>query len=137
MSRRAHIETLLRKAAQDELALDLLLQHGAMPEELVGFHAQQAAEKLLKAALRTVGADYPLTHRIERLMDLLAEAGSSTPSDLDELRLLTPFAVEFRYDILPSEAEATLDGHRLRGLIAQLRQWVEALSAPDAEDAEG
>ena len=130
MSQRDHIETLLRKAAQDEFALVLLLQHDAAPEELVGFHAQQATEKLLKAALRRISVAYPLTHQIERLMDLLAESGYPVPAGLDGLRHLTPFAVEYRYDVLPQEPEAALDGQQLHEWIAGLREWVMELDAP-------
>jgi len=34
------------------------------------FHRQQAAEKLLKAALSSLDLSYPLTHDLEALLDL-------------------------------------------------------------------
>ena len=46
-----HVVLLLDKAAQDEYVLDKLLSDPDAPVEVFGFHAQQAAEKLLKAIL--------------------------------------------------------------------------------------
>lgn len=63
----------------------------------VAFHAQQAAEKLLKALLVRHQIPFPKTHDIAQLLELVAQ---STPSLCDELApaaLLTPFGVEFRY----------------------------------------
>lgn len=42
---------LLAKAAEDEYVVDRLLDDNNAPDSMVGFHAQQAAEKLLKATL--------------------------------------------------------------------------------------
>jgi len=42
-------EVLLRKAKQDELAVEKLLDDGDIEDDLLGFHAQQAAEKKLPA----------------------------------------------------------------------------------------
>ena len=47
---------LLRKAMQDELVLERLVNDQDVDDDTRGFHAQQAAEKLLKAALATVGS---------------------------------------------------------------------------------
>jgi len=44
-------DVLLRKARQDELVLERLLSDSDVDDDTLGFHAQQAAEKLLKAAL--------------------------------------------------------------------------------------
>ena len=42
-------------------------------DQVFGFHAQQAAEKLLKAWLALLGEVYPLTHDLEVLLDRLQE----------------------------------------------------------------
>ena len=44
-----------RKARSDEIALDKLAGDPDVPDDLIGFHAQQALEKLLKAALAHAG----------------------------------------------------------------------------------
>jgi len=48
---REHAELLLHKAQQDEFALEKLISDPASPDEIIGFHAQQAIEKTLKAVL--------------------------------------------------------------------------------------
>jgi hypothetical protein len=52
-----HPDVLLRKAFQDELVLERLLADPDVDDDTLGFYAQQAIEKLLKAALaiRQVG----------------------------------------------------------------------------------
>jgi len=44
-------ERLRRKAAGDEEAIRALFDVSSVPDEVIGFHAQQAVEKLLKALL--------------------------------------------------------------------------------------
>lgn len=123
MPRRKHIERLLTKAAQDEYVVDRLLADDDAPVEAFGFHAQQAAEKLLKAVLVAAGAHYPRTHRLAELIDLLRAAGVQVPLEFDDVRYLTPFAVEFRYDIVPEEDETPLDKHQVSHALQALRAW--------------
>ncbi len=123
MPRRKHIETLLAKAAQDQYVLDRLLPDDRAPVEVFGFHAQQAAEKLLKAVLVASGSQYPRTHRLTELIDLLRAGGVQVPSEFDDLRDLTPFAVEFRYDITPEEDETPLDKDAVHQALLELRIW--------------
>jgi HEPN domain-containing protein len=61
------------------------------------FHAQQAAEKALKAVLLYRKIDFPLTHDIEGLIDIFDKAGIPVPSDFQSAGVLTPYAVETRY----------------------------------------
>ena len=42
---------LLRKAKQDQYAMNRLLDDPSAPDEVIGFHAQQAVEKMIKAVL--------------------------------------------------------------------------------------
>lgn len=125
MSRQRHIEVLLAKAGQDDVALRALLDHPDVAVEVFGFHAQQAAEKLLKAAIKACGADYPLTHRLTDLLDLLADLGVPVPAEFDALKELTPFAVEFRYDVLPPAVQDDLDRPVCLRRLERLRRWVE------------
>jgi HEPN domain-containing protein len=127
MPRRRHTELLLEKAAQDEGALRALLAHDDVAAEVFGFHAQQAAEKLLKAAITARGVEYPLTHRLADLLDLLAHAGVEVPDCLAAVRELTPFAVEFRYDVLPPAEHEELDRKQCYQLVLRLRAWVESV----------
>jgi len=120
-NRHRHIDVLLEKAAQDESALDALIEHGGIAPETLGFHAQQAAEKLLKAAIRAVGAEFPLTHRLSALCDILRDAGVDVPPVAEDLANLTPFAVEFRYDVMPQDGPVPLEPESCRAKLAELR----------------
>jgi len=57
-------ENFLRKADQDMLVLEKLRFDPDVAEEILGFHAQQAAEKMLKALLTYKEIEFPLTHRL-------------------------------------------------------------------------
>jgi len=41
------------------------------PDRGVGYHLEQTVEKLLKALLEEKNLDYPKTHSLDRLMDLV------------------------------------------------------------------
>ena len=133
MGHRRHVERLIEKSAQDEYVLDRLLDDEAAPIEVFGFHAHQAAEKLLKAVLVAAGVEYPRTHRVAELIDLLRAAGVVVPRTFDELRHLTPFAVKFRYDVTPETDETPLDKHSVHGLLLEVRRRAEntARTLPD------
>jgi hypothetical protein len=57
-----------RKAESDEIALDRLASDSDVPDDLIGFHAQQALEKLLKAALACAGVAPPRVHDLGKLL---------------------------------------------------------------------
>lgn len=120
------IQLMLEKVAQDEYVLDKFLTDDDAPIEIFGFHAQQAAEKLLKAILAAAGADYPRTHRLTELIDLIRSRGIQLPDTFEDVRYLTPFAVDFRYDIVPEEPEDPLDKVQIRNLLKELRSWTES-----------
>ena len=71
-------------------------------DEVFGFHAQQAAEKCLKAWIAGLGRRYPRTHDLMALLQELSVAGEETIW-LDSLVDLNPFAVEYRYQLLDSD----------------------------------
>ncbi len=59
----------LDRADADLTAVRALEKLDTVPDEIVGFHGQQAAEKLLKAVLAARGIDFPRTHSIRFLLD--------------------------------------------------------------------
>ncbi len=65
--------------------------------EQVCFHAQQAAEKALKALLLFNKIDFPLTHDLEELVDILTASKINIPAIISDVGTLTPYAVEIRY----------------------------------------
>lgn len=125
------------KAAEDEYVLDRLLEDDQAPEAMVGFHAQQAAEKLLKAALFLAGAAPPRTHNLAELTDLAVERELQLPVGVDALHWLTPYAVLYRYDGDPTDDEERLARREIRENLRRLRGWVEALLPTTSGDMEG
>jgi HEPN domain-containing protein len=88
---------LLGLAADDLTAARALVDVPSVTDAIVGFHAQQATEKALKAALAAAGRDFPFTHNIDVLRRLCGDGGIALPAALDKLDLLTPYAVAGRY----------------------------------------
>ena len=113
----------LRKAQADEALLDEVLTSGRVNDEIIGFHCQQAAEKLLKALLSESDVPFPKTHNLRFLMDLLEDAGHPLPAELANLDFLTPFGTLFRYEDIDSEEH--LDREVARDTIRALRTHVE------------
>lgn len=123
MKRREQALLLLRKAAQDEALLDQVLTSGQVSDEIIGFHCQQAAEKMAKALLSDLGVRFRKTHEIGALMSLLAEAGHPLPAQFEDLDVLTPFGAIYRYE--DYDAPVPLDRPAARGMLRELRLWVE------------
>lgn len=98
MKRREQALLFLRKAAQDESLLDAVLECDSVSDEVIGFHCQQAAEKMLKALLSDLGITFHKTHELGALMDSLARSGAPLPDEFENLDVLTPFGAVYRYD---------------------------------------
>jgi HEPN domain-containing protein len=66
-------EAWLRKAESDLRAIRILMTDEAPPLDIVCFHAQQAAEKAVKAMLTAHGIAFPKTHDLALLASLAPE----------------------------------------------------------------
>jgi HEPN domain-containing protein len=86
-----------------------------------GFHAQQAVEKALKAALDFKNIAYPKTHNLLILVDLLSDAGLPCPASERSLVLLIRYAVEGRYD---QEALSHIKIEPIREALQVIFNWV-------------
>lgn len=85
-------------AKRDQAAFLALLGVEAAGLSVAYFHAQQAAEKSIKAMLVLHGIEFRRTHDLLALAALLSEKAMTLPVSDDWLIRLTPYAVEFRYD---------------------------------------
>ena len=110
---------------------DLALARVPLPEgglyELLCFHAQQAAEKSVKAVLLHYGIEPPRTHNLERLIDLLPTCISRT-TVLSQSARLTVYGTAARY---PSDVEA-VSGEEYQEafhLAAAVVVWAEKIIA--------
>ena len=118
---------LLGLARDDLTAARALVDVPAVSDAIVGFHAQQATEKALKAALAANGRDFPFTHNIALLMQLSADAGILVPTALDELDLLTPYGVTARYG---ARSPGTVDRGTALDLATRAVAWARAVVDP-------
>jgi HEPN domain-containing protein len=119
-------ELLLRKAEQDEFALDKLIPDPNSPDEIIGFHAQQAIEKMLKAVLAFAGVRYRWTHDLVELLDLLRKKGITYPEEFEEVTALTPFAAILRYEDEVVQTEKSFDRLWARDCVRKVRAWAES-----------
>ena len=103
-----HAREMLTLAQRDFKALQGMLDVETFADEIFGFHAQQAVEKALKAWLTLVGVEYPRTHDLEELLELLEEQAEPILEAFYNLLDLTDFAVQFRYRIF-EDAEGRLN----------------------------
>jgi HEPN domain-containing protein len=94
-------------------------------DDIIGFHAQQAVEKWLKAVMAMRRIRQTRIHDLDRLGESLEEDGVELPLSRRRLDELTIFAVPLRYedllDVEPIDREAT---------VTLLKKWAEMLLAP-------
>jgi HEPN domain-containing protein len=98
---------------------------GDPPTESVCFHAQQAAEKYLKALLICHGLDFPKTHDLGKVAQLLPE-GMAVPLSAEEQRRLTQYATVARY---PGDYEeiSLAEAKKAIALARKARRWARSL----------
>lgn len=122
-----HARQMLDLARRDLRALGGMFDATIFAYEIFGFHAQQTAEKALKAWIATTGESYGFTHDLGLLLDTLRNAGCDT-TPFPDLPDLTIFAVHFRYDDagddygLPEREEVFL---KVAGLVEHVAQLLE------------
>jgi HEPN domain-containing protein len=87
----------LKKATNDIVTAQQTLLLADGPTDTVGFHAQQAAEKALKAFLAFHGIQFPRSHDLLRIADLAAPHLSAILRHREELAEMTNYAVQARY----------------------------------------
>ena len=84
------------KHAESDLRIAESAPAGVLLEHLC-FHAQQAAEKSIKAVLASRDVVPPKTHDIKRLLILVAEHDGHVPAGVRQSARLSQYAVLSRY----------------------------------------
>lgn len=121
----------LEKARRD-LQVALYQLNSSNPlTDIICFHAQQAAEKYLKAYLTWAEIDFPKTHILEQLILLASQKDPAFLALKDDVALLTPYAVETRYPefeepLLEDAREAVQVAEKVRDFV--LRRLPEEIS---------
>jgi HEPN domain-containing protein len=117
-----------RKASNDATAAREFADNSEISDEIIGFHAQQAVEKWLKAVMASLGLPQQRTHDIDQLCMQLEERGVELPAPRLRLAELTDFAVPLRYeDLLDSEP---LNRRATVELVTEVGNWAALQLAP-------
>jgi HEPN domain-containing protein len=95
--RREIVAQWLARAGEDLNVARYLLAENLPYYGAIGFHAPQAAEKFLKAYLVTHQVEFPKTHDIGRLLDLIAPVDGALATALSAAVQLTDYGVDVRY----------------------------------------
>ena len=124
MTPRDEARLWVQSADGDFEVIDGCLRAGVHPWNQLCFHAQQGAEKYLKALL-VANSIAPLkTHNLAKLLELLLPVHGNVAALMPECVLLTPYAVAERYaPVHADEATArnVIDaGKRVRDEIRKL-----------------
>jgi HEPN domain-containing protein len=111
------------------LLASIALPPGVLYSELC-FHAQQAAEKSLKAVLIQHGIEFRKVHDLDYLITLLPPQ-APLPSETEDIVGLTGYAVMFRY---PGDYEdITAEEHREALQLAQaVYRWAVQMIGANA-----
>jgi HEPN domain-containing protein len=109
--------------ARSDLTLAQAKPEGVYLEDLC-FHAQQSAEKAVKALLIWHGIKFPYVHDLAALLTLLEKATSDLPDSIRQAERLTQFAVETRYPgAAPPVGE--MEYQEAVKLAAEVLRWAE------------
>ena len=123
---------MLRKAESGFAIARLGLRHHEALD-MVCFHLQQGIEKLLKALLDCRGAEYPPTHNLVALLDLVEKEFPVMARYRDWLPGYIPYAVRVRYDeALYTDVEET---QAALGKAEEIRSAVLGLLPPEVLSA--
>jgi HEPN domain-containing protein len=116
---------LARKARGDATVVRKLSADSEVDDESIGFHAQQAVEKWLKAVVASRGEEFEYTHDLRRLVALARlDPSDAPPFDIQRAVALTEYAVPLRYeDLLDAEP---LDRPATVALLGEVERWADA-----------
>jgi hypothetical protein len=125
VNNRAYAQLLRRKARSHRIVLDHVGLDPAFADMIVGFHAQQAIEKLIKAVLSDHQIAYPRTNDLDRLVELFKAEQITQPPGAQHLGSLTPWATYLRYTDPPEPI--SLDRPATITLVDDVADWASAL----------
>ena len=120
------VQAWLLKAQKDLFSAQQALTWGDEYADVACFHAQQAAEKSLKAYLVRLEIEFPKTPVLDDLLDLIARKTSTLEDWREALQDLTPVAVETRYPefSLPSPEEAKTATETAEGVLNAVKSFL-------------
>ena len=125
MKRRRDVRDWVIKAEQDFAAARTLLRRRKPSlNDIVCFHAQQCAEKYLKALLTKHRVAFPKTHDLLDLLDLAKRKEITLELVRPMLEYLQPYAIDFRY---PGESATRHEAQRAARFVVRVRETIRRL----------
>ncbi len=115
----------LRRARSDLALAKAPLPSGVLYEDLC-FHAQQAAEKAVKAVYRADRHEFRYTHDLAELLLGLTSHGVPVPEGVLEAIMLTDFAWQARYPG-PAEPVSEAEYREAVALAEKVVEWAGKL----------
>ena len=103
----------LQKAEEDFHLAEHLAGENIPYLNAIGSHAQQAAEKFLKAFLVQHQIEFPKTHDLDKLLDLIVSADNKLADSLRCSTDLTPYGADIRY---PGDLPELTKGDAIRAV---------------------
>lgn len=123
-------KAFLDKGREDESLLEAGLTDSRIAGAVFGFHAQQAAEKYLKAVLAVDQERPEKTHDLKVLANQCELGGHPVPEELAEVFDFVPFAVDERY---PFAVVPPIDRTAALNLVIKVREWARQILARGSE----
>lgn len=124
MIRNKEAKVLLELAKRDKAAFEVLIKSKGVSLSVACFHAQQVAEKSLKAVLASKGVPFKRTHDLVELYSLLVQNKIEVTFEPEFLSRLNPYAVTFRYD--DTEIEL-VSRNEVKRFVALVYEWAKKL----------
>lgn len=117
-------EVLQSRARDHAKAMQVLASNSEMVDRVVGFHAQQAIEKWLTAALADNELGVKHTHDLDYLIEQLEPVAGELPVERDKVAALTEYAAQQLGDepVTPN----ALDRTATIELVVEIGAWAEA-----------
>ncbi|MCC8150997.1 MAG: HEPN domain-containing protein [Lachnospiraceae bacterium] len=117
---------LFRSAKMDYKTAEMIWQTQTNDEMILNnaaYHLQQAVEKILKGALECVGVTVPHSHKINRLIAMIAHNGANlTVTDWidDHAEMLSEWETETRYNM-----DFLVEKRKLDRAMAEVKNFME------------
>jgi hypothetical protein len=115
----------MRKTRSHRIVLDHVGLDPTIADMIVGFHAQQAIEKPIKAVLSHNQIAYPRVNDLYRLIQMLEDDEILQPPGAQQLGSLTRWATHLRYEDPPEPS--SLDRQATVALVDDVADWASAL----------
>jgi HEPN domain-containing protein len=123
--KRELVRMWLNKAEEDFCVSKHLLTQQSGYHGAIGFHSQQAAEKFLKAYLVRHQVEFPKTHDLEKIFDLVSSVDKKLADSLRHTAVLSIYGVEVRYPGDMPELSFE-DAHKANVLAAEVREAINS-----------